>query len=224
MNVVKRLPGIAPAIAIMIMLAFSMQAIAAERLVGSVERQKGDASRVAAGDSAALSVGSELLEGDLVRTGAGSRLVIRFDDTSSLTLGENAEVAIDAMIYEPAGRTPELGTQSLKFVQGVFRYVSGKVSKSMPDQVALSTPVATIGIRGTEFVFGEFTTGMPPGESHYGFQIYQGAVEITSPAGAVTLDEPGEGTFLPLTGVAAPTPPSQWSPEAAAEARNALAF
>ena len=220
MNIVRRISVIAFAI----MVAFPMQCIAAERVIGSVERQKGDASRAAAGESASLSVGSQLLEGDLVRTGEGSRLVIRFDDTSSLTLGENAEVAIDAMIYEPAGRTPELGAQSLKFVQGVFRYVSGKVSKSMPDQVALNTPVATIGIRGTEFVFGEFTVGMPPGESHYGFQVYQGAVEITSLGGAVTLDEPGEGTFLPPTGVAAPTPPSIWSAEAAAEARDALAF
>ena len=209
---------------VLIMLVLPLQAIAAERVVGSIERQKGDASRVVAGESASLSVGSQLLEGDLVRTGDGSRLVIRFDDTSSLTLGENAEVAIDAMIYEPAGRTPELGAQSLKFVQGVFRFVSGKVSKSMPDQVALRTPVATIGIRGTEVVFGEFTVGMPPGESHYGFQIYQGAVEITSSEGSVTLDEPGEGTFLPLTGVAAPTPPSIWSAEAAAEARDKLAF
>ena len=41
---------------------------------------------------------------------------------------------------------------------------------------------------------------MPAGQPHYGFQIQEGAIEVITPQGSVTLDEPGEGTFLPLAG------------------------
>lgn len=198
-------------------------ALAAE-VVGAVERLKGPASRTGSSGEVVLTAGGQILDGDVLKTGNGSRMIVRFQDESTLTLGENAEVLVDDLIYVPAGREPESGSQSLKFVQGVFRYVSGKVGKAIPQNVALNTPVATIGIRGTEVIFGELTVGMPPGEPHYGFQIYQGAVAITSTQGTVILDEPGEGTFLPLDREAAPTPVRQWTAEEAQEALDALAF
>lgn len=193
-------------------------------IVGSIERLKGPASRADASGETALAIGTQIMDGDVLKTGNGSRMIVRFDDESTLTMGENAEVLVDDLIYVPAGREPESGSQSLKFVQGVFRFVSGKVAKSLPQNVALNTPVATIGIRGTEVIFGELTVGMPPGVPHYGFQIYNGAVAITSTQGTVILDEPGEGTFLPIGREAAPTPVRQWTDEEAQEALDALAF
>lgn len=208
-----------------LMLSFTAlsSAIAAET-VGMIERLKGPASRANTAGEIELSAGSKIMDGDVLRTGNGTRMIVRFDDNSSLTMGENAEMIVDDLIYTPAGRNPESGSQSLKFVQGVFRFVSGKIGKSMPQSVALSTPVATIGIRGTEVIFGELTVGMPPGVPHYGFQIYDGAVDITSSLGTVTLDEPGEGTFLPIGRDAAPTPVRQWTAEEAQEALDALKF
>ena len=98
------------------------------------------------------------------------------------------------------------------------------MAKLASSDVAFATPVATIGIRGTEFLGGELTVGMPVGQPHYGFQIIEGAIEVIVPGGSVILDQPGEGTFLPLTRVAAPTPVRQWTEEEAAEAVEALAF
>lgn len=196
----------------------------AQEIAGTVERIRGDASRQQGSETAPLSVGAQILVGDVVSTGDDARLRIRFTDQSTLSLGERAEMSIDQLIYTPAGRTPESGGQSLKYLKGVFEFVSGRIGKSLPGQVALNTPVATIGIRGTRVIAGELTVGMPAGEPHYGFQILEGAVVITAPLGSVTLDEPGEGTFLPLTRQAAPTPVRQWTAEEAAEARDAVAF
>lgn len=106
----------------------------------------------------------------------------------------------------------------------MFRFASGQISKLAPSNVTVTTPVATIGIRGTVFLGGELTVGMPPGQPHYGFQVTEGAIEVIAPGGSVVLDEPGEGTFLPLTRIAAPTPVRQWTEEEAAEAQDALAF
>ncbi|KKK86786.1 hypothetical protein LCGC14_2759770, partial [marine sediment metagenome] len=40
--------------------------------------------------------------------------------------------------------------QGLSVLQGVFTFVSGQVAKTDPDAMTLNTPVATIGIRGTQ--------------------------------------------------------------------------
>lgn len=191
------------------------QDVAAQDPAGEVARLRGEASR--GNDS--LAVGSQVLVGDTIRSGPGARVEIRFLDESSLTLGENAEIVIDRFFFEARG-----SRQSIEVLQGVFRFITGAVGKTAPDWVAVRTPVATIGIRGTDFIGGELTVGMPPGQSHYGFQLKDGAVDVVTPAGSVVLDETGEGTFLPLNRLAAPTEPNIWSPEAAAEADNAVAF
>ena len=192
----------------------------AQQAAGQVERQKGTASRSTASATSDLAQGSQVFVGDEIRTGPGARLLIQFDDESKLTLGENARITIDQFVYEPAGDS----NQALAIVVGVFRFISGRIANESPLDVAFSTPVATIGLRGTEFLGGELTVGMPVGQPHYGFQINEGAIEVISPGGSVVLDEAGEGTFLPLTGIAAPTPVRQWTAEEAAEAVDALAF
>ncbi len=195
---------------------------AAQVVAGTIERQRGDATRIVAGDAFPLAPQGWVYVGDTITTGRDARVIIRFNDSSTLTLGENANIDIDELVYDPANAAG--GRQVLKFTQGVFQFVSGAISAADHANVAITTRVATIGIRGTRFVAGELTVGMPPGEPHFGVQIYDGAVEVTSPAGAVTLNQPGQGTFLPLTRVAAPTPVRQWTAEEAAEARAALAF
>lgn len=196
----------------------------AEISAGSVEKFRGSVGAERNGATSALGEGSKILSGDTITTGADARLRIRFLDDSTLTVGENARILIDEMVYEPAGRSPENGKQAIKFVSGVFSYVSGKIGKSVRTNVALNTPVATIGIRGTRVVGGELSVGMPPGTKHYGFQILEGAVEIIAAKGSVILDEPGEGTFIPLDGSAAPTPVRQWGQEQSAEVTAAIAF
>lgn len=192
----------------------------AQQAAGKVERQKGMASRTGAGGTVDLAKGVSVFVGDEIRTGPDARLQIRFDDQSKLTLGQNARITINEFVYSPNGNS----RQGLSILRGVFRFATGQISKLVPRNVAFTTPVATIGIRGTIFLGGELTVGMPAGQSHYGFQINEGAIEVSSPGGSVVLDQPGEGTFLPLTGVAAPTPVRQWTNPEAAEAEAALAF
>ena len=200
-------------------LLFSLPA-QAQQVAGQVERQKGTASRSVAAGTIDLVQGARVYVGDQIRTDPGARLQIRFDDESMLTLGENALITIDEFVYAPSGAS----NQAIAIAQGVFRYATGQIGELAPDSVAFKTPVASIGIRGTVFLGGELTVGMPPGQPHYGFQVTEGAIEVTSPGGSVVLDEPGEGTFLPLDRIAAPTPVRQWTEEEAAEAQDALAF
>lgn len=209
--------------AALIALITAFPALALER-AGTVERQKGEASRTQGGETTALTAGSAVYAGDTIETGDGARLIVRFADSSTLQVGADAKLTVDELVYDVYGLTDKSDSQALTFVEGVFRYVSGAIGKHDNFDVAITTPVATIGIRGTEFVAGRLTVGMPPGTSHYGYQIREGAIEIVAPGGSVTLDAPGEGTFLPFGRVAAPTPVRQWTAEEAREADDLLAF
>jgi len=217
----QKLNIMAAAVLLAFILAFPAAAL--ER-AGTVERQKGSATRIQNGDAVALSKGSAVYAGDTIETGDGGRLIVRFIDSSTLQMGANAKLTVDELVYDVYGLTGAKDGQALTFVEGVFRFVSGAISKGDYTSVAIDTPVATIGIRGTDFVAGRLTVGMAPGTSHYGYQIRDGAIDVIAPGGTVTLDAPGEGTFLPFNRVAAPTPVRQWTAEEAKEADDLLAF
>jgi hypothetical protein len=200
----------------------AVPALAADA-IGLVEIIRGTASRTAVDGTREIGLGGRVFSGDAIETGAGAGVQIRFVDESTLRLGENARVILDEMVYVPDADGSK-GSQIIAMARGIFQYTSGLIAKANTDDVFIQTRVATIGIRGTRFLGGELTVGMPPGVPHYGFQINEGAVEVITNLGTVILDEPGEGTFLPLTHLAAPTPVRKWTPEVEQEAIDALAF
>lgn len=82
--------------------------------------------------------------GNAIATGGDSSLQIMLLDRSTLTLGPNARLTVDRFVYDPARRASSVGTSVAK---GTFRFLSGKAARGGSNSV--STPAATIGIRGT---------------------------------------------------------------------------
>lgn len=201
---------------------FGATAAAAED-IGSVTRLQGAAGILRGDLPLPASLGQAVQVGDILVTGAAARLEVTFRDRSVLTLGGDGRITVDGFVFDP---TDEQGaaTQAINVATGIFSFVSGAIEDRDPAQVAVRTPVATIGIRGTAFRGGALFAGMPPGQLHYGFQVLDGTIAVTNPFGAVVLDDPGEGTFLPLDGTAAPTPVRQWSEEADSEIAAGLRF
>lgn len=98
--------------------------------------------------------------GDLIRTGKASQLQMLLLDRSSFSIGANAAIRIDRFVYDPAkGRTT-----GASVTKGAFRFMSGQ--KSAANSASLTTPVATIGIRGTilDGVVGEGAQAIAKGE------------------------------------------------------------
>lgn len=83
---------------------------------------------------------------ETIETGDESAADIRFIDGSVLTVGENSTVVIDAFVFDPATLA---GNSTISLTKGVFRYVSGDMPK---ENVEITTPTITIGIRGTELL------------------------------------------------------------------------
>lgn len=116
--------------------------------IGTVEEADGAVWAIRVdGTRVELKVGDPVFQGDVLESGPdGSVGVILADDTT-FSMGEDGQMVLDEMVYDPS--TQE-GSVSVSVLEGVFTFVSGQVAKTDPDAMSIDTPVATIGIRGTQ--------------------------------------------------------------------------
>lgn len=94
-----------------------------------------------------LQVGLPLYQGDILESGADGAIGAVLADQTSFSMGENGRMVLDELIYDPAAQNGSIG---ISVVQGVFTFVSGTVARTDPEAMVLKTPVANIGIRGTQ--------------------------------------------------------------------------
>lgn len=87
--------------------------------------------------------------GDRLETGADGRVDLRLSDGSLITLAADTAFRVEAYRHEEAGEAPGLGLFELS--KGGFRAVTGALTTRPGHRVEVRTPVATIGVRGTEF-------------------------------------------------------------------------
>jgi hypothetical protein len=99
------------------------------------------------GTPRALHVGDQVQQGDTLSTGAGSSLVLKFDDGEVTALTQNSRMTVTAYQYEPASQS---GNMLLSLVTGGMRAITGLLGRNQPERVAYRAATATIGIRGTD--------------------------------------------------------------------------
>jgi hypothetical protein len=187
------------ALAAALLMSLGAPANAADTTIGSVTRVQGEATWMSGHSPEALVTGAPVFSNQKVSTGDAARLELTFLDGTQLTIGEHASMILDTFVYDPAKGDGKLGMT----VKGAFRFVSGKISQQPNKQVAVTTPVATIGIRGTEFWGG-------PIDGHVlAVYLIDGAVTVTNAKGERVLDAPGEGTDVTEPG-ALPTAVVIW--------------
>lgn len=92
-------------------------------------------------------VGSDVIFHEKMVTTSEGQAQLMFLDQSTLMIGPNSQVVIDEFIFDPGTST---GKFAATLTQGSFRYIGGKLSKQ--GDATLRTPVATIGIRGSDVV------------------------------------------------------------------------
>jgi hypothetical protein len=175
---------------------------AAQETIGAVSRIQGRANGTHNGVTEALDLKSSVFLNQIVSTGEAARLEVTFSDDTQVTLGEKAELRLDTFVFNPAA-----GTGIIKFgVVGAFRFISGEASKLANSDVSVTTPVATIGIRGTDF------WGGPIDNQALGVLLIDGAVSVSNAAGEQILNQPGQGTNIATPG-ASPGPVTFWPPD-----------
>lgn len=107
-----------------------------------------------------------------LETVSDGRLDVRFIDDTRLIVGPGSSVKVDRFVFDP-NRTA--GQASLNVGKGVMRFVTGRLAS---DSYSISTPTATMGVRGTDFVVAVDAAGATA------VSVLSGGVQVTSASGA----------------------------------------
>jgi len=154
--------------------------------------------------------------GDVVVSGDKSALQILLVDQSVFTVGANARMTIDKFVYDPSRGASDIAASVAK---GAFRFMSGPTLAGQ-GRNAISSPVATIGVRGTivegavgadaltvlEGQPGVSTAGSNPdsatlivlrgpGHTNNGFDK-PGAIDVTAGGMTVSVEHAGQAVFI----------------------------
>lgn len=195
------------ALAVVLLLAFGQPAAARDRL-GEVVRVQGTVSAAFEGETRPLDAGAPLYRDDILSTGRDARVEAELEDGSRLTLGAYGSLVLDDLVA-PADGSP--AAQAFAVLSGAFRLIAAPTPGAV-----IRTPVATLGVRGTDFWGG-------PIDASYGVLLLEGAVEVRNAAGATLLDRPGLGTSVDGPD-AAPAEASTWPEDKVNRAVATIAF
>ena len=118
--------------------------------VGSVSFVIGRAHVQRTGETIALISGTELKVGDQLVTPANGHVHIRFVDGALVSLRPSSILKIYEYRFD--AKNPAASAVKFELEQGVVRAISGQAAEAAKDQFRLNTPLAAIGVKGTDFV------------------------------------------------------------------------
>lgn len=95
-------------------------------------------------------VGTEVKVLDRISTEANGHVYIRFIDEALMSVRPHTRLEI--LSYDFDAARPERSTVKFNLIEGVTRAISGAAAKAARDRFRLNTPIAAIGVRGTDFV------------------------------------------------------------------------
>jgi hypothetical protein len=172
-----------------------------------------------AGARAPVTAGMELHAGDELRTGAGSRMLVKLADGSLVKLGENGSLTFAAIA--PAPRAGVFRA-ALNVLEGAFRFTTEVAARQRRRDVTIKIATVTAGIRGTDLW----------GRSRAERQIVcliEGKIEVGAEGEAAqTMDQPlqfyqrDKGKTAPI-GFVDPKQLAEWAKETEIEAGRGAA-
>lgn len=138
-----------------------------------------------------LQQGDAIRLNDILKTDENGRAQILFKDRSTIMIKENSQIRIDKFVYDPEKQEGKL---AMTAARGVLRFIGGALSKKQP--VEITTPVATIGIRGgVADTYIDDRTGKTESTFLYGdsLNVQSGGQSqtITTPSTALSVNEVG---------------------------------
>jgi hypothetical protein len=127
-------------------MAVSTIAIAADSS-GMVVASRGEVIALSNGGSRELKQGDFVYVADEIMTTNRSFVVLQFEDGAKVTVRPDSTLIIETYLYNgDAGDEAELN-----LVSGGLRVITGAMAKNNPENYKVRTPVALMGVRGTEF-------------------------------------------------------------------------
>ena len=136
----------------------------------------------------------EIEQYDTVKTGNGKVGILFIDDTR-VDVTQHSKLIIDEFVYDP---NTKKGKLNLSAKLGTIRYASGQIAKTSRQDIVITTPTATIGVRGTDFSMtidelGSSTIILLPSCDTQG-NCLVGEISVESAAGQVILNQAFQAT------------------------------
>jgi hypothetical protein len=97
------------------------------------------------GRTSPVAPGMALQAGDQVKTGAGSRLLVKLAEGSLVKLGENGTLRIGEL-----APTQDLFKAAMRVLEGAFRFSTDLAARQRRREVNITVATVTAGIRGTD--------------------------------------------------------------------------
>ncbi len=183
-----------------------------KKVAGTVAKLQGSAIAIQDATPRALKVGAEILIGDVVSTGADSRLELRMIDDGLFTLGERTNFVVMEYRFDDNS-----GNAATRLLDGTVRAITGKIAQLTGQPFRMDTEFASIGVRGTEFWGGPLDGVMQ-------FALLGGGgIIVSNGAGSVEITEEGHGTWL-ATPLDAPAAPDTWGDDKIKRALETVTF
>ena len=156
------------------------------------------------GTAVQLGSGDPVFQGDTIETVGNGSVGLVFLDKTTLSLSEGGKMVLDELVYDPASGT---GSMAVDMVEGAFSFISGEIAKTGPDSMKISTPVATVGIRGTTVAGKAAVEG-----NENSFTLLQdadggvGQISVSNAGGTQVLGQVGATTTVTSFNAAPPPP------------------
>jgi hypothetical protein len=142
-----------------------------------------------------LRVGTDVQANEIISTTDNDRAHLVFLDGTTLTIGPSSSMTIDKFVYDPTTQKGELAVNASK---GVFRIIGGRISKT--STIAVTTPAATMGIRGGIAVIGVQASATTA------ILVFGNSLTVTAGGVTQTITVPGLSVSTPTGGTpGAPT-------------------
>jgi hypothetical protein len=160
-------------------------------VAGLVDFVEGDAMFEGRNGMRIAKVGDSVRSGETATTFAAAEVHLKMADGAYLSLRENSKITITSYVANG-----DEGDESLiELARGAFRSVTGWIGKFRPKAYKVTTPMATIGIRGTDHEPTHLLPGDPRGEPGTYDKVNEGSTVLRSPRGTVEVT-PNRAAFF----------------------------
>ena len=146
-------------------------------------------------------VDSSIESNDTVIT-RNARSLITFEDDSVVRITENSRLVIDDFVYDTNQNS---GRLAMNVALGTVKFTSGRIAHNNNENVRITTPTATVSVRGTDFsmsvdelgrsviaLLPSCPAGVPEGSDRCGV----GEIEVWNEAGTTTLNKPYQAVVV----------------------------
>lgn len=156
---------------------------------GRIDALEGAVTVVSRGAERPASTDMEVEEGDTLRTGTSAWALVEMIDGGSLTLRPDTVLTIAT--YRYSGHDDGSEKSVLSLVRGALRSITGSIGRYQPRNYTITTPTATLGVRGTDHEPAYYPPDARGGRLEHGAGTYDkvndGETFIRTPKGEVRL-------------------------------------